>query len=122
MKAIHDMIMEDHRISAKSTAIYLRISCDRVGAIIHNDLEMRKLAAKWIPKLLTTEQKRKRVDSSVAVLEHFARNESDFLGKLVMRHGSTVIILRQSNSLRNGGTVVPPSQRSSEYKGQCRSK
>ena len=66
MKAIYDMIMEDRQISAKSIAIYLRISRERVGAIIHNDLEMRKLAAKWIPKLLTTEQKMK--ESSVAVL------------------------------------------------------
>ena len=62
VKAIHDMIMEDRLISVlqyKSTAMYLRISRERVGAIIHNDLEMRKLAAKWIPKLLTAEQKRK---------------------------------------------------------------
>ena len=83
VKAIHDMIMEECRISAESIATYLGISREKVGAIIHSDLEMRNLAAKWILKLLTTEQKRKRVDSLVAVLEHFARNESDFLGKLV---------------------------------------
>ena len=39
-----------------------------------------------------------------------------------MRYGSTVMILRQRNSLRNGGTVVPLVQRSSECKGRCRSK
>ena len=60
VKNIHDTIMEDCRISAKSIAIYLRISRERVGAIIYNDLETRQLAAKWIPKLLTTKKKRKR--------------------------------------------------------------
>ena len=39
-----------------------------------------------------------------------------------MRHGSTVMILRQSNSLKNGGTVVPPGQKRSECKGWHRSK
>lgn len=48
----------DYQISAKIIATYLGISHERVGAIIHNDLEMRKLGAKQIPKLLTTEQKR----------------------------------------------------------------
>ena len=79
---------------------YLAISREKVGVIIHSDLEMRNLAAKWVPRLLTTEQKRKRVESSVAVLEHFARNESDFLGELVMRHGSPVMILRLRNNLQ----------------------
>jgi len=40
---IHELILEDHRISAKSIAEKLRISRERVGSIIHEDLDMRKL-------------------------------------------------------------------------------
>jgi len=43
---IHELILEDHRISAKSIAGQLGISCERVGSIIHEDLGMRKLSAK----------------------------------------------------------------------------
>ena len=47
---IHDVILEDRRISATSIAEQLGISRERVGSIIHEDLDMRKLSAKWVPK------------------------------------------------------------------------
>ena len=47
---IHELILEDRRISAKSIAGQLGISRDRVGSIIHEDLDMRKLSVKWVPK------------------------------------------------------------------------
>jgi len=49
---IHQLILEDRRISAKSTAEQLGISRERVGSIIHEDLEMKKLSAKWVSKCL----------------------------------------------------------------------
>ena len=53
---IHELILEDRRISAKSIAEQLGISRERVKSIIHEDLDMRKLSAKWIPKCLDAEQ------------------------------------------------------------------
>ena len=44
---IHKLILEDHRISAKSIAKQLGISCEWAGSIIHEDFDMRKLSAKW---------------------------------------------------------------------------
>ena len=49
---IQEIILEDRCISAKSTAEQLGISRERVGSIIHADLDMRKLSAKWVPKCL----------------------------------------------------------------------
>jgi len=43
---IHELIFEDHRISAKSIAEQLGISREWVGSIIHEDLDMRKLSTK----------------------------------------------------------------------------
>jgi len=37
---IHELILEDRRISAKSIAEQLGISHERVGSIIHEDLDM----------------------------------------------------------------------------------
>jgi len=48
----HELIFEDSRISAKSIAEQLGISRERVGSTIHEDLDMRKLSAKWVPKCL----------------------------------------------------------------------
>jgi len=43
---IHKLILEDGWISAKSITGQLGISRERVGFIIHKDLDMRKLSAK----------------------------------------------------------------------------
>jgi len=68
---IYELILEDRRISAKSVAEKLGISRERVGSIIHEDLVMRKLSAKWVPKCLNADQKRQRCQSSEQLLEFF---------------------------------------------------
>jgi len=57
---IHKPILEECRISAKSIAEQLGISREPVGSIIHEDLGMRELSAKWVPKCLEADQKRQR--------------------------------------------------------------
>jgi len=69
---ILELIFEDRRISAKSIAEQLGISHERVGSIIHEDLDTRKLSAKWVPECLNVDQKRKRCQSSEQVLEFFS--------------------------------------------------
>jgi len=49
---IHELILADYWISAKSIAEQLGISHEQVGSIIHEDLDMRKLSTKWVPKCL----------------------------------------------------------------------
>ena len=55
----HELILEDCRISGKSIAEKLAISRERVGLIIHEDLAMWKLSAKWFPKYLNMDEKRR---------------------------------------------------------------
>ena len=57
---IHELNLEDCRISAKSVAEQLGISRERVGSIINEDLDMRKLSAEWVPKCLNADEKRQR--------------------------------------------------------------
>ena len=54
---LDELILEDRRISAKSIAEKLDISHERVGSNIHEDLDMRKLSAKWVPKCLNEDHK-----------------------------------------------------------------
>jgi len=54
---IHELILEDRWISAKSIAEQLGISREREGSIFHEDLDMRKLSAKSVPKCLNADQK-----------------------------------------------------------------
>ena len=72
---IHELILEDRRISAKSIAERLGISRERVGSIIHEDLDMRILCAKWIPKSLMADQKLQRCQSSEQLLEILSQSK-----------------------------------------------
>jgi len=53
---IHELILEFSRISTEQQDI----SRERVGSIIHEDLGMRRLSAKWVPKFLNADKKRQR--------------------------------------------------------------
>jgi len=68
---IHELILEERRISAKSIAEQLGISRERVGCIIHEDLDMRMLSVKWVPKCLNEDQKRQRCQSSEQIWNFF---------------------------------------------------
>jgi len=74
---IHELILEDLQISAKPIAEQLGISRDRLESIIHEDLEMRKVSAKWVPKCLNADQKRQRCLSSEQYLEFFRRDTNE---------------------------------------------
>jgi len=67
----HELILEDRQISAISIAVQLGISRERVGSTIHEDLDMRKLSAKWVPKCLNADRKRQRCQSSEKILDFF---------------------------------------------------
>ena len=79
---IHKLILEDRQISAKSIAEQLGISREWVGSINHEDLDMGKLFAKWVPKCLKADQKRQRCQLSEQLLEFFRRYPNDFLSRL----------------------------------------
>jgi len=58
IEQIHELILEDRRISSGSIAEQLGITYEQVGSIIHEDLDKRKLSARWVPKCLNADQKR----------------------------------------------------------------
>ena len=80
---IHELILEDHQISAKSITEQLGISREQVGSIIHEDLDMQKLSVKWVPKCLNMDQKHQWCQLSEQLLEFFQRNPNYFLSWLV---------------------------------------
>ena len=80
---IHELILEDRRISAKSIAEQLGISHDQVGSIIHEGSDMQKLSAKWVSICLNVDQKHQWCQSSEQLLEFFQHDPNDFLWQLV---------------------------------------
>jgi len=109
---IHELILEDRRISAKSIAKQLGISRERVGSTIHEDLDMRKLSAKWVPKCLNEDQKRPRCQSSEQMWDFFRRDPNDFLSRLLTMDETWLyhydpVTKQQSMEWRHSGSPRP---------------
>ena len=73
------MVLADHKLKLREIADTLKISEGSVFTILHEHLSMRKLCSKWVPCLLTVDQKQHRVDDSERCLERFQRNNKVFL-------------------------------------------
>ena len=66
---VEDLISDDRHITVKKLSEEVGISEDRVIHILHEELGLRKLCKKWIPHVLTDENKQKRIDCSRELLQ-----------------------------------------------------
>jgi len=114
--------LEDRRISAKSIAEQLGISRERVGSMIYEDLDTRKLSAKWVPKSPNADQKRQWSQSSEQLSEFFRRDSNDFLSGAIVDHGRNLVISLWSgdkatiNGVAAWRLTSPPKNTSSKFR------
>lgn len=80
---IHDIVLDDPKVKVREIAEAVGISTGSVVSILHDCLGLRKLTARWVPRLLTIDQKRERVRTSQQCLDLLNRNRTDFLLKIV---------------------------------------
>ena len=58
---IHDMVLSDQRIKMREIVEATCISQGTVFSILHEKLGVKKISARWMPRLLSEENKRNRV-------------------------------------------------------------
>jgi transposase len=57
IQQVHDMVLDDRRMKVREIAETIGISKERVGYILLEELDMKKLCARWVLRLLTANQK-----------------------------------------------------------------
>jgi hypothetical protein len=115
---IHEIILEDIRISSKSIAEQLGILREEVWSITHKDLDMRKLSDKLVPKCLNADQKRQRCQSSEQIWKFFGSIQMIFCRDRCSwtKPGYNTMTRRQSNNQWSGGIAAHPGPKNSERK------
>ncbi|XP_062850161.1 protein GVQW3-like [Trichomycterus rosablanca] len=58
-----ELILENRTITVEEIAEKLNLSVGSAYALVHNSLKFSKVGTMWVPKQLTEEHKRKRLDS-----------------------------------------------------------
>ena len=71
--------MGDCKLKLHAIADTLKTSEGSVFIIFHEPLGMRKLFSKWVPRLLTPDQKQQRVEDLEQFMELFKRGKKDLL-------------------------------------------
>lgn len=59
IEKIHQIVLNDRRLKVHEIAETCRMSDERVRNILHNHLNMEKLCARWVPRLLTHQRIRR---------------------------------------------------------------
>ena len=80
---VYDILLADRRLKVREISEVLNISVGCTWNILHECLGMRKLSARWVPRLLTADNKRTRVVASEQTLSMFRRNPKEFLRRYV---------------------------------------
>lgn len=83
VKKVEEVVLEDRRVTIRHVAEVTGLSYGSIQRILANELHMRKVSARWVPKMLNDEQKKKRVDMSRANLEKFQADKDNFLSRFV---------------------------------------
>lgn len=109
---IHDIVLADRRVKIREIVETVGISFERVQNILHEHLGMTKLSARWVPRLLTLDNKRNRMTTSKLCLDMFKRNPKEFLRRFVTVdetwiHHYTPEMKEQSKQWTSSGEHAP---------------
>nr|XP_024219422.1 uncharacterized protein LOC112211618 [Halyomorpha halys] len=80
---VYKKVMEDRRLKVREVAEAVGMSPERAYHILTEGLGMKKLYARWVPRLLILDHNRTRLEMSEQNLARFLRNQQDFLLRFV---------------------------------------
>jgi histone-lysine N-methyltransferase SETMAR len=77
------MLLDDQWMKVREIAETIGISKECVGYILHEELDIKKLCARWVLSLLIADQKHTRMKISEQCLERFSKNKIDFVCQFI---------------------------------------
>ena len=112
---VEELVREDRRMTIEQIADVVDVSTGAVHQILHESLNMRKVCARWVPKMLTPEQKQARVDTCEELLELF-HEDPNFLDRLVTQDESWFHLREPESKQDSMVWKRPGSPRPSKFK------
>ena len=80
---VHQLVLENRKISIECIVQETGLSTGTVHTILHEHLSMSKVCARWVPKMLTPDMKATRVNKSSVLLSRYNVNPENFLSRVV---------------------------------------
>ncbi|GFS50886.1 mariner transposase [Trichonephila clavipes] len=123
VKKINKAVLDDHRLKVRELADIVGISKSAVHCILSENLDMRKLYARWVLHTFTLEQKQCRKDVSIECLVRFNSNKAEFLRRFISMdkiwvHHFTPKIKEQSKQWTEKGEPAPKKAKCVPFAGK----
>ena len=83
IQEIKALLDKDRCITVRKVSQQVDCSVGTVNSIIHESLNMKRLCARWIPKMLSECQKAQKVESCWRFVQRLQREGEDFLSRIV---------------------------------------
>lgn len=80
---IQALVHADRRIKVREISASTGLAKPQISEIMHHHLNLSKLSARWIPKILTEQNKQKRLETSDRLLALYNSDPQNFLGSCV---------------------------------------
>lgn len=115
IQCVQDLVQKDRRVNIRYVADCLKLSYGTTHHIITDILGYNKVCARWVPRMLTAENKQVRLTTSRENLDLFRSDQAKFLRRYVTwtRLGLTILIPRQNRRVWRGSTSIHPHQSNS---------
>lgn len=78
---VKEMIYEDRRLTVRAISADLGVSLSTIHTILKDDLNMNKVSARWVPRLL--KPKEKRVNASLEFVQRYETEGDEFLNRII---------------------------------------
>ena len=117
--AVRELVRDDPRMSISEVSEQVGISFGSVQTILKEELGLSKLSCRWIPKLLTNEQKQRWVEVSEALVARWQVEGREFLQQIVTGDESWFFFYEpetkaQSREWRPIGSAPPSKPRTAQ--------
>ena len=112
VEIVHSLVMCDRRRNLQDIASEVGISFGAVQSILNDILGMSKVSARWVPRMLTKDQKRSRLDISRYLLSHYEDDPEEFMDQVVTQdetwvHHFDLESKKQSMQWKHPGSPPP---------------
>lgn len=123
IRDVQDVIESDRRYTVRDVCDMTGLGRGTVHRILKEHLHMRKLSSRWVPRLLTSDHKEQRVDSSRKFLARYQKEGDAFLDRIITTDETWLFLYdpetkEQSRQWTRDGSPPPKKARQSKSVGK----
>ena len=90
VEMVHSLVMRDRRRNLRDIASELGLSFGAVHSILTDILGMSEVSARWVPRMLTEDQERSKLNISKSLFFRYEDDPEDFMDRVVTQDNTWV--------------------------------